>query len=152
MTVSFSTRIASGGGEVFGVNGTLDGFVDRQVFECAAILSRNRLLGATLISPFFRRVVRAGLRVFADRLVLFLLGELVLESLNLVYNRLPVGTGKFDNVEQLLDRQLRLHRQIPCLRQKALNLLQHLVNGGTTHTQLYASNAPDDCWRLRRYL
>jgi len=78
----------------------------------------------------FRRVVRIllGAVAFASRLVPFLLFELLLEPLNLVSKRLPIGAERLDNVQQFLDRQLRLGRQIPSQRQKILDLFQYLSN------------------------
>jgi len=83
-----------------------------------------------------------GAIAFAGRLAPFLLFELLLEPLNLVSKRLPIGTERLDDVQQFLDRQLRLDRQIPSQRQKVLDLFQYLSNAGTAHAPIVRNRQP----------
>ena len=69
-----------------------------------------------------------GIAVFAGRLALFLLLELLLQSLNLVSKRLLIGAERLDDVQKLLDRRLDLRRKLTNGSQPLLDRLQYLLD------------------------
>ncbi len=68
-----------------------------------------------------------GAAVLAGRLALFLLLELLPQSLDLGDQRLLIGAERLDDVQQLLHRQLGLGRQSTCRSQKVVNLFEYLL-------------------------
>ena len=69
-----------------------------------------------------------GIAVFAGRLALFLLLELLLQSLNLVSKRLLIGAERLDDIQKLLDRRLDLRRKLTNGSQPLLDRLQYLLD------------------------
>ena len=69
-----------------------------------------------------------GIVAFAGRLALFLLLELLLQSLNLVSKRLLIGAERLDDVQKLLDRRLDLRRKLTNGSQPLLDRLQYLLD------------------------
>jgi len=74
--------------------------------------------------------IRFGVVAFTGRLVFFLLLESFFETLDLIDQRLLIGTEGLDYVQQLLDCQLHLGHQITRRGQQLLNLFQYLVDTG----------------------